>query len=77
MTPHAGQAIWLDEFTASYRDLLRFLRRRTRCDETARDLAQDAWLRMAERSTCATLPTKAISPTATPTVAATTASSAE
>jgi RNA polymerase sigma factor (sigma-70 family) len=47
MTPHAGQAPWLDEFTTSYRDLLRFLRRRTRCDDTARDLAQDAWLRVS------------------------------
>lgn len=46
MTPHASHAIWLDEFTATYRDLLRFLRRRTRCEETARDLAQDAWLRV-------------------------------
>lgn len=48
MTPHAGQAVWLEEFASSYRDLLRFLRRRTRCDDTARDLAQDAWLRVAE-----------------------------
>lgn len=47
MTHHAGHAIWLDEFAANYRDLLRFLRRRTRCEETARDLAQDAWLRVA------------------------------
>lgn len=49
MTPHASHAIWIEEFAASYRDLLRFLRRRTRCEETARDLAQDAWLRMTER----------------------------
>lgn len=49
MTPHASHAIWVEEFAASYRDLLRFLRRRTRCDETARDLAQDAWLRVTER----------------------------
>lgn len=48
MPPHASHAIWFDEFAASYRDLLRFLRRRTRCDETARDLAQDTWLRVAE-----------------------------
>jgi RNA polymerase sigma factor (sigma-70 family) len=51
MTPHASHAIWIEEFAASYRDLLRFLRRRTRCEETARDLAQDAWLRVTERQT--------------------------
>lgn len=51
MSPHASHAIWIEEFAASYRDLLRFLRRRTRCEETARDLAQDAWLRVTERHT--------------------------
>jgi transmembrane sensor len=40
---------WLAAFAASQRDLLRFLRRRTGCGETARDLVQDAWLRVAER----------------------------
>lgn len=49
MRPHASHVIWLEEFAASYRDLLSFLRRRTRCDETARDLAQDTWLRVAEQ----------------------------
>lgn len=63
MTPHAGPAIWLDEFNASYRDLLRFLRRRTRCNETARDLAQDAWLRVAEQQAGGT---PATPPPATP-----------
>lgn len=38
---------WLAEFSASYRDLLRFLRRRTGSDDTARELAHDAWLRIA------------------------------
>ncbi len=56
MTPHAGHAIWIEEFAASYRDLLRFLRRRTRCEETARDLAQDAWLRVTERHTAGDAP---------------------
>lgn len=46
--PTATHAIWFDEFAATYRDLLRFLRRRTGNDETARDLAQDTWLRVAE-----------------------------
>ena len=40
---------WLTAFAASQRDLVRFLRRRTGCGETARDLVQDAWLRVAER----------------------------
>ncbi|HSW07624.1 sigma-70 family RNA polymerase sigma factor [Aquabacterium sp.] len=44
----ATRPAWSDTFAASYRDLLRFLRRRTGCAETARDLAQDAWLRIAE-----------------------------
>ncbi|MDZ7855897.1 sigma-70 family RNA polymerase sigma factor [Sphaerotilus sp.] len=47
-TPPATQAIWFDEFAATSRDLLHFLRRRTGSDDTARDLAQDAWLRVAE-----------------------------
>ena len=55
MHPHASHAIWLEEFAANYRDLLRFLRRRTRCDETARDLAQDAWLRVAEQHAVGTM----------------------
>lgn len=46
--PPATYAIWFDEFASTYRDLLRFLRRRTGNDETARDLAQDTWLRVAE-----------------------------
>lgn len=47
--PRAAGSPWLDAFAASHRDLLRFLRRRTGCSETARDLAQDAWLRVSQR----------------------------
>lgn len=44
---HAAQPAWFDTFWTSYRDLVRFLRRRTGCHETARDLAHDAWLRVS------------------------------
>lgn len=50
MTTQTEPRSWLEEFTASYRDLLRFLRRRTRCDELARDLAHDVWLRITDRN---------------------------
>lgn len=39
---------WLGAFALARRDLLRFLRRRTGCEHTAHDLAQDTWLRAAE-----------------------------
>jgi RNA polymerase sigma factor (sigma-70 family) len=37
------------DFIAHYAGLLRFLTRRTGCADTARDLAHDTWLRLAER----------------------------
>jgi RNA polymerase sigma factor (sigma-70 family) len=46
--PPAAHAIWFDKFAATYRDLLRFLHRRTGNDDDARDLAHDTWLRLAE-----------------------------
>lgn len=39
----------LADFTLHYRGLVRFLTRRTGCPEAARELAHDAWLRLAER----------------------------
>lgn len=39
----------IDNFGAHYAGLLSFLTRRTGCAETARDLAHDTWVRLAER----------------------------
>lgn len=52
LTMQAAHALWFGEFAETYRDLLRFLRRRTGNDDTARDLAQDACLRAAEQHGC-------------------------
>ncbi len=43
-------APWHAQFTAAYPELLRFLRRRTGDVGTARDLAHDTWVRLAERN---------------------------
>ncbi|WP_162244621.1 sigma-70 family RNA polymerase sigma factor [Acidovorax sp. Leaf160] len=42
-TPHL-----LHEFPLHYESLVRFLRRRLGCDEQARDVAHDTWMRLAE-----------------------------
>lgn len=46
---HVPPARLLADFTLHYRGLVRFLTRRTGCPEAARELAHDAWLRLAER----------------------------
>ncbi|KQM80535.1 sigma-70 family RNA polymerase sigma factor [Xylophilus sp. Leaf220] len=45
--PHATSRL-LASFHDSYRDLLRYLARRTGCADQARDVAHDTWLRVAE-----------------------------
>jgi RNA polymerase sigma factor (sigma-70 family) len=44
----AAPTPWLSDFAANYRDLLRFLRRKTGSEDTARELAHDAWIRIAD-----------------------------
>ncbi|WP_406624390.1 sigma-70 family RNA polymerase sigma factor [Acidovorax sp. SDU_ACID1] len=39
----------LHEFPLHYESLVRFLRRRLGCDEQAREVAHDTWMRLAER----------------------------
>lgn len=47
--PGQAAAAALAEFSRHYDGLLRFLKRRTGCAETARDLAHDTWVRLAAR----------------------------
>ncbi|NMG64004.1 sigma-70 family RNA polymerase sigma factor [Azoarcus indigens] len=49
MSAPAAVSPLLASFHAAYRDLVRFLTRRTGCAETAADLAHETWLRLAER----------------------------
>lgn len=44
----AGRGALTAQFPALYRDLVRFIARRTGNDDDARDLAHDTWLRLAE-----------------------------